>query len=145
MDEVKITLKEGAFAPSYESRGSAGADVHAYLPDGAIVIEPGKAAMIPTGIRAAIPDGFELQVRPRSGLALKKSITVLNTPGTIDSDYRGEIGIILINHSGFPFTVNHGDRIAQLVFARYARAVYTVVSELDETERGSGGFGSTGV
>lgn len=145
MEEVRITLKEGASAPSYASRGSAGADVKAYLPAGAITIAPGCAALIPTGICAAIPEGYEIQVRPRSGLALKKSVTVLNTPGTIDSDYRGEIGIILINHSDVPFTVNHGDRIAQLVFARYASAVYTVVSELDETERGSGGFGSTGV
>ena len=145
MEEIRITLREGASAPSYASAGSAGADVRAYLPDGVVTIEPGKAVLIPTGICAAIPEGYEIQVRPRSGLALKKSITVLNTPGTIDSDYRGEIGIILINHSDAPFTVSHGDRIAQLVFARYSSAVYTVVSELDETQRGSGGFGSTGV
>ena len=145
MEEIRITLKEGAAAPSYASAGSAGADVRAYLPDGVVTIEPGKAVLIPTGICAAIPEGYEIQVRPRSGLALKKYITVLNTPGTIDSDYRGEIGIILINHSDAPFTVSHGDRIAQLVFARYSSAVYTVVSELDETQRGSGGFGSTGV
>ena len=145
MEEIRMTLKGGASAPSYAGAGSAGADVRAYLPDGVVKIEPGKAVLIPTGICAAIPEGYEIQVRPRSGLALKKSITVLNTPGTIDSDYRGEIGIILINHSDAPFTVSHGDRIAQLVFARYSSAVYTVVSELDETQRGSGGFGSTGV
>lgn len=145
MQEISIVLKEGAKAPSYQSKQSAGADCYAYLPDKEIVINPGKSALIPTGIKMAIPNGYEVQVRPRSGLALKNCITVLNTPGTIDSDYRGEVGIILINHSDLPFTVKHHDRIAQLVFAKCESAVYNVVSTLDETERGSGGFGSTGV
>ena len=101
--------------------------------------------MVPTGISIALPEGFEAQVRPRSGLAAKKGITVLNSPGTVDSDYRGEIRVILINHSDEPFVIKHGDRIAQMVIARHEKASFEIVSSLDETERGAGGFGSTGV
>ena len=142
---VKIILQEGAAVPSFESRGAAGADVRACLPDGPVVIKSGEAKLIPTGIAVEIPEGFEIQVRPRSGLALKKGITVLNTPGTIDSDYRGQVGVVLINHSKNDFTVNHGERIAQLVFAKVESVRYEVVNSLSETERGSGGYGSTGV
>ena len=142
---VKITLQEGAAVPSFESRGAAGADVRAFLPDGPVVIRSGEAKLIPTGIAVEIPEGFEIQVRPRSGLALKKGITVLNTPGTIDSDYRGQVGVVLINHSKNDFTVNHGERIAQFVFAKVEAVRYEVVGSLSETERGSGGYGSTGV
>ena len=142
---VKIILQEGAAVPSFESRGAAGADVRACLPDGPVVIKSGEAKLIPTGIAVEIPEGFEIQVRPRSGLALKKGITVLNTPGTIDSDYRGQVGVVLINHSKNDFTVNHGERIAQFVFAKVESVRYEVVSSLSETERGSGGYGSTGV
>lgn len=142
---VKITLQEGAAVPSFESHGAAGADVRACLPDGPVVIKSGEAKLIPTGIAVEIPEGFEIQVRPRSGLALKNGITVLNTPGTIDSDYRGQVGVVLINHSKNDFTVNHGERIAQFVFAKVESVRYEVVSSLSETERGSGGYGSTGV
>ena len=145
MQEISILLKEGAKAPSYQSRGSAGADCYAYLPENDIVIQPHTSALIPTGIMMAIPEGYEVQVRPRSGLALKRCVTVLNTPGTIDSDYRGEVGVILINHSDEPFVVKHHDRIAQFVFAKTYVAQYNIVSSLDETERGTNGFGSTGV
>lgn len=142
---VKITLQEGAAVPSFESLGAAGADVRACLPDGPVVIKSGEAKLIPTGIAVEIPEGFEIQVRPRSGLALKNGITVLNTPGTIDSDYRGQVGVVLINHSKNDFTVNHGERIAQFVFAKVESVRYEVVSSLSETERGNGGYGSTGV
>ena len=110
-----------------------------------VVIAPGRSALVPTGLFLEIPKGYEIQVRPRSGLALRHSITVLNTPGTIDSDYRGEVGIVLINHSDSPFTVNDGDRIAQLVLARVEQASFVEVDSLGTTGRGSGGFGSTGV
>ena len=123
---VKITLQEGAAVPSFESCGAAGADVRACLPDGPVVIKSGEAKLIPTGIAVEIPEGFEIQVRPRSGLALKNGITVLNTPGTIDSDYRGQVGVVLINHSKNDFTVNHGERIAQFVFAKVESVRYEV-------------------
>ncbi len=142
---VKITLQKGAAAPSFESPGAAGADVRACLPDGPVIIKSGEAKLIATGIAVEIPSGYEIQVRPRSGLALKKGITVLNTPGTIDSDYRGQVGVVLINHSKNDFTVNNGDRIAQFVFAKVESVRYEVVTSLSETERGSGGYGSTGV
>lgn len=144
MTEVRLVLEEGVQAPSYESSGSAGADVRAHV-DGPVVIQPGRSALIPTGIRMEIPSGYEIQVRPRSGLALKHGITVLNTPGTIDSDYRGEVGIVLINHSDRDFVVNDGDRIAQLVLAKVEQALFTTAETLGSTTRGSGGFGSTGV
>ena len=143
---VKVQkLTEGARLPVYGSSQAAGADLCACLGNDTLVIEPHKWAMVPTGISIALPEGFEAQVRPRSGLAAKKGITVLNSPGTVDSDYRGEIRVILINHSDEPFVIKHGDRIAQMVIARHEKASFEIVSSLDETERGAGGFGSTGV
>ena len=143
---IKIQLDEGARLPVYGSSQAAGADLCACLGNGnSMVIEPHKWAMVPTGIRIALPVGYEAQIRPRSGLAAKRGITVLNTPGTVDSDYRGEVKVILINHSDVPFEINDGDRIAQMVIARHETATFDVVSSLDETQRGEGGFGSTGV
>lgn len=142
---VRIMLEDGAGIPVYGSELAAGADLHAYLPDGSVVLKPMERALIPTGIRMALPAGFEAQVRPRSGLAAKSGITVLNTPGTVDADYRGEVKVILINLSNENFTVKNGDRIAQLVIAPCTHAQFTEVKTLDETERGEGGFGSTGV
>ena len=128
--------------PSYATADSAGADLMAAV-DETLVLEPGARALVPTGIALAIPSGFEAQVRPRSGLAIKHGITALNSPGTIDADYRGEIGVILINHGSAPAAINRGDRIAQLVVARIARITWRE-EPLDETARGAGGFGSTG-
>ena len=129
--------------PEYATAQSAGLDVRANL-DESIVIEPLQRVMVPTGLFVAIPDGYEIQVRPRSGLAAKHGITVLNSPGTIDADYRGEIKVILVNLSQDPFTIQDGERIAQLVFARYEKARWNAVAELPESARGAGGFGSTG-
>ena len=148
MDKVIVKvqkLTEGARLPVYGSRCAAGADLCACLGNQSLTIEPHRWAMVPTGIAIALPEGFEAQVRPRSGLAAKKGITCLNSPGTIDSDYRGEVKVILINHSEEPFVINDGDRIAQMVIARHDTASFEVVTSLDETERGAGGFGSTGV
>ena len=148
MDKVIVKvqkLTEGARLPVYSSSQAAGADLCACLGNNTLVIEPHKWAMVPTGIAIALPVGFEAQVRPRSGLAAKKGITVLNSPGTVDSDYRGEVRVILINHSDEPFVIKDGDRIAQMVIARHESACFEVVDSLDETERGAGGFGSTGV
>ncbi len=133
--------------PSYATSGSAGMDLRACLEPGeeALILEPGQRLAVPTGLAIALPSGTEAQIRPRSGLALKKGITCLNTPGTIDSDYRGEIKIILANLGNEPFQVQHGDRIAQMVIASYVRAELHLVEELNATERGSGGFGSTGL
>jgi dUTP pyrophosphatase len=122
---------------------AAGVDLHAAL-DAPFVLHPGERALVPTGLALEIPAGYEAQVRPRSGLALRHGISLVNTPGTIDADYRGEVGIILINHGKEPFTVEPGERIAQLVFARFERAQFQEVEELGATERGSGGFGHTG-
>ncbi|WP_407495213.1 dUTP diphosphatase [Pseudooceanicola sp. MF1-13] len=131
--------------PTFATAGAAGADVRANLPEAASVeLAPGARALIPTGLRMAIPDGFEVQVRPRSGLALKHGVTVANAPGTIDSDYRGELGVILVNLGDQPFVVTHGERIAQLVVAPVVQASFEVVADLDATDRGTGGFGSTG-
>lgn len=131
--------------PAYETADSAGMDLRAAVPEDApLVIRPGDRFAVPTGLSMAIPRGFEGQVRPRSGLALKSGITCLNTPGTVDSDYRGEVKVILINLSAEDFTVRRGDRIAQMVIAPVIQAVVTEVSDLDETARGAGGFGSTG-
>ena len=141
--EVPIIKEEGAELPSYSSDLASGADVRARL-DEEMVITPGQSVLVPTGLKMAIPPGYEIQVRPRSGLALKHQITVLNTPGTIDADYRGEVGIILINHGQQNFTVTPGMRIAQLVLAQVVQARFTLVGELVETTRGSGGFGHTG-
>lgn len=142
---VFLQLEEGARVPEYGSDLAAGADLHAFLPDGGIVLKPLERALVPTGIRMALPGGYEAQVRPRSGLAAKHGITVLNTPGTIDADYRGEVKVILINLSDKEFAVNNGDRIAQMVIAPCIKAQFTEVKALDETQRGEGGFGSTGV
>lgn len=129
--------------PKYETSGSAGMDVEAAVED-SVQISPGEIVLLPTGFAVALPDGFELQVRPRSGLAVKHGITIINSPGTIDSDYRGEVRIALINLGAKKFTVNRGDRIAQLILAPVARAYFDVTGKLDVTERGAGGFGHTG-
>lgn len=130
--------------PKYMTPHAAGMDLCAAL-DSQLVINPGERALVPTGIALAIPDGFEAQIRPRSGLALRHGITLVNSPGTIDPDYRGEICVIVINHGDEPLALNNGDRIAQMIFARFARADLQEVSELDETSRNNGGFGHTGV
>lgn len=143
MDKININIKveDESLMPSYETLGSAGADLKANEEG---VLMPGQRKLIKTGISIELPAGYEAQVRPRSGLALKHGISMVNTPGTIDSDYRGEIGVILINHGDTPFKYKKGDRIAQLVIARYSRAEFQICSSLSETERGSGGFGHTG-
>lgn len=143
--DLPTMLEEGTSVPSYQSSGSAGADVRARLKDGPLTLHAHRSALVPTGLRVQIPSGYELQVRPRSGLALKKSVTVLNTPGTIDSDYRGEIGVILINHGDKDYVINDGDRIAQIVLCPVVQARFVPVDRLDDSQRGSGGFGSTGV
>jgi dUTP pyrophosphatase len=142
--QVKIINRSKHALPAYETSASAGMDVRANL-DEAIQLKPLERALVKTGLFIEIPVGYECQVRPRSGLALKKGITVLNSPGTIDADYRGEVGVILINLSNETFVVEDGERIAQLVFAEVAQAQWKQVEELTETDRGAGGFGSTGV
>ncbi|WP_305482533.1 dUTP diphosphatase [Duncaniella muris] len=139
--KVKIINESGHDLPAYETPSSAGMDVRAKL-DSPL---PLQRALIPTGLRIQLPHGYECQVRPRSGLALKHGISLVNTPGTIDADYRGEIGIIAINLSDTPYTISDGERIAQLVIKEYVRAEWQPVSTLDHTERGDGGFGHTGV
>ncbi len=135
----------GLALPAYETTGSAGLDLRAAVAEDApLTLAPGQRALIPTGLKIALDHGFEAQVRPRSGLALKHGLTCLNSPGTIDSDYRGEVGVILINHGQEPFVIQRGERIAQLVIARHEQAELLEVETLDETVRGSGGFGSTG-
>jgi len=143
----RLTHGEGLPAPAYASAGAAGLDLHAALPAGQkLVLEPGARDLIPTGVSIALPEGYEAQLRPRSGLAVEFGVTVLNSPGTIDSDYRGEIKALLINHGGQPFEVTRGMRIAQLVIAPVSHAILVEsTDELDETARGAGGFGSTGV
>lgn len=131
--------------PTYQTAGAAGADVCANLPDrGEVILAAGARALVPTGLRLQIPEGFEVQVRPRSGLALKHGITLPNSPGTIDSDYRGPLGVIVMNAGDSAFIIRHGERIAQLVVAPVVQAQFVVAKGLDETARGSGGFGSTG-
>ena len=142
--QVKIINHSKHALPAYETPSSAGLDVRANLNE-SVVLKPFERALVKTGIFMEIPAGYECQVRPRSGLALKNGITVLNSPGTIDSDYRGEIGVILVNLSNEVFTVVDGERIAQLVFAQVEQAKWKTSIELSETERGAGGFGSTGV
>lgn len=129
--------------PSYQTIGSAGADVYAFISD-PIIIKPHERSLVPTGLRFSIPTGYEIQIRPRSGLAYKYGITVLNSPGTIDSDYRGELSILLINLGSAPYTINNGDRIAQMVISQTNSALFQIVESLDETVRGEGGYGSTG-
>tara|TARA_R110000787_G_scaffold79065_6_gene172914 strand:+ start:9657 stop:10112 length:456 start_codon:yes stop_codon:yes gene_type:complete len=136
---------EGLSLPAYETTGSAGMDVRAAVPENdPMVLMPGARTMVPTGLSVAIPEGYEIQVRPRSGLAAKHGLTCLNTPGTIDSDYRGEIKVILINLGDAPFTIARGERVAQLVLAPVTQLGWKEVDSLDETSRGDGGFGSTG-
>ena len=142
---LQLPHGEGLPLPAYQTAHAAGMDLLAAVPDSApVVLEPGKVAMVPTALSIALPPGFEAQVRPRSGLAAKHGITVLNSPGTIDADYRGEIAVLLINHGGAAFTIKRGERIAQMVIAKVEQAELVVVQALGETERGSGGFGSTG-
>lgn len=137
-------LENDATLPSYASKQAAGADVKAYI-SAPVTLNPHERVLIPTGIRVEIPNGFEIQVRPRSGLALKHGITVLNTPGTIDADYRGEISVLLINHSSTPFLIEPGMRIAQLVLTPVFQAEFHAVEDLTSTVRGQGGFGHTGI
>ena len=141
--QIDFVVSKGARLPQYKTSGSSGADVYAFI-DSPVTIQPGEVKLIPTGLCCAIPEGYEIQVRPRSGLAAKNGITCLNTPGTIDSDYRGEIKVILINLGKENFTVNNGDRIAQFVVAPVVMGEFSIVSSLDKTQRGEGGFGSTG-
>ncbi|MEY8838980.1 dUTP diphosphatase [Cribrihabitans sp. XS_ASV171] len=149
MISVRVIREKGSDPeiplPSYETAGAAGADLRANLPDrGAVRLEPGARALIATGLRVEIPAGYEIQIRPRSGLALKHGITLPNTPGTIDSDYRGSLGVILLNAGQEAFEIAHGDRIAQMVVAPVLQARFELVEQLGETIRGAGGFGSTG-
>lgn len=141
--EVKILAQEENYVPVYASSLAAGADLKAYIQD-SITLEPGSSCLVPTGIKMEIPAGYEVQIRPRSGLALKHQITVLNTPGTIDADYRGEIGVILINHGKTPFVITKGMRIAQAVVAKVEKALFVLESCLQTTARGEGGFGHSG-
>ena len=141
--QIPVINRSHHALPQYATSQSAGVDLRANL-DNPIVIEPLARALVPTGLFIALPAGVEAQVRPRSGLAIKHGITVLNSPGTIDADYRGEICVILVNLSNEPFTVNDGERIAQMVIARHEQAEWQLTDSLDETERGAGGFGSTG-
>ncbi len=141
---MKIRVKKltsDAIIPSYQTKGAAGFDLHSVEE---LTLEPGKRAMVATGLAFSIDEGYEVQVRPRSGLAYKYGVSVINTPGTIDSDYRGEIKVLLINHGEEPFAIKKGERIAQAVVKEVVLADFTEVEELDDTERGSGGFGSTG-
>lgn len=142
---IKIVNRSNNPLPEYKTEHSAGVDLTAFLPNGEIVLKPLERKLIPTGLFLELPEGFEAQVRPRSGLALKSGITVLNSPGTIDADYRGEVGVILINLSQENFTIRSGDRIAQMIIAKYEKATFVESIELAETERGAGGFGHTGV
>jgi dUTP pyrophosphatase len=147
MNNIIINIKrlrlESSTLPTYMTLHSAGMDLYADINDDRI-LQPGERSLVPTGIAVALPPGYEAQIRPRSGLALRHGITLLNSPGTIDSDYRGEIGIIVINHGKEPYTIRNGDRMAQMVIAPFSRAVLREVEELGETERGGGGFGHTG-
>lgn len=150
MTDITVAVRplphfEGLDLPAYETLGAAGMDVRAAVADDdPIVLDPGMRAMVPTGLSVAIPQGYEIQMRPRSGLAAKHGITCLNSPGTIDSDYRGELKVILINHGADAFTIARGERIGQMLLAPVTRLVWKQVDSLDETDRGSGGFGSTG-
>jgi dUTP pyrophosphatase len=147
---VKVEIRqllhgEGLALPEYHSAHAAGLDLLAAVPeDSPLILSPGQRALVPTGLTIALPSGYEAQVRPRSGLASKHGVTVLNSPGTIDADYRGEIGVLLINHGGVPFPVRRGERIAQMVIAPVVRVELAPAAELSATNRGGGGFGSTG-
>jgi dUTP pyrophosphatase len=143
---VKVTLinKSHHPLPAYQTAGASGMDVYAFLPSGDVALAPMQRVLIPTGLYAAIPEGFEAQIRPRSGMAIQKGITCLNTPGTIDSDYRGEIKVMLVNLSDQVQEIKDGDRIAQMIVCAYERVSWQLVDELDASTRGEGGFGSTG-
>ncbi|HRC32373.1 MAG TPA: dUTP diphosphatase [Bacteroidia bacterium] len=143
MTQVHIINKSQHVLPGYETPSSAGMDLRASI-EAPMHMQPGERALVPTGLYMALPTGYEAQVRPRSGLAFKNGVTVLNAPGTIDADYRGEIKVMLINHGHEIFTINNGDRIAQMIIATYAQVELKAVHTLDATERGAGGFGSTG-
>ena len=144
MIKIKIVNKGNQPLPEYATSQSAGVDLRANI-DEPVELKPLSRALIPTGLHIALPESYEAQIRPRSGLAIKKGITCLNTPGTIDADYRGEVGVILINLSAETFIVNPGERIAQMIINKFEQAEFELVEELDETERGEGGFGHTGV
>jgi dUTP pyrophosphatase len=144
MIQVKVVNKGHQQLPAYATPQSAGMDLRANI-EAPITLRPMERRLIPTGLHIALPEGYEAQVRPRSGLALKHGLTVLNSPGTIDADYRGEVGVLLINLSQEDFVINDGERIAQMVIARHEQADFVVVEELDQTERGEGGYGHTGV
>ncbi len=144
MIQVKVVNKGHQQLPAYATPQSAGMDLRANI-EAPIILRPMERRLIPTGLHIALPEGYEAQVRPRSGLALKHGLTVLNSPGTIDADYRGEVGVLLINLSQEDFVINDGERIAQMVIARHEQADFVVVEELDQTERGEGGYGHTGV
>jgi dUTP pyrophosphatase len=147
---IKVEIKqlphgEGLALPAYQSSDAAGLDLLAAVPESSpLILAPGARALVPTGLTIALPCGYEAQVRPRSGLAAKHGVTVLNAPGTVDADYRGEIGVLLINHGDAPFAIRRGERIAQLVIAAVVRAELVAATALSATDRGSGGFGSTG-
>lgn len=141
----RLPHSEGLALPAYQSAHAAGLDLLAAVPEGEpLTMRPGQRALVPTGLMIAVPPGHEAQVRPRSGLAFKHGVTVLNSPGTVDADYRGEVSVLLINHGDEPFTIRRGERIAQLVIAAVTQANLVVVASLPSTDRGSGGFGSTG-
>lgn len=141
----RLPHAEGLALPAYQTAHAAGLDLLAAVPDDTpLIMQPGQRALVPTGLMIAVPAGFEAQVRPRSGLALKHGVTVLNAPGTVDADYRGEVSVLLINHGEAPFTIRRGERVAQLVIAAVAQAHLVAVAALPSTDRGSGGFGSTG-
>ena len=145
IDIRQLPHAEGLALPAYQSAHAAGLDLLAAVPEDApLMLAPGQYALVPTGLTIALPPGYEAQVRPRSGLAAKHGVTVLNSPGTIDADYRGEIGVLLINHGAAPFTIRRGERIAQMVIAAVVQAELVPVISLSATDRGSGGFGSTG-
>ena len=144
MPKIFVINKSDNPLPEHQTESSAGADIHAYLPDGDVIIAAGEKEIIPTGIYIEIPVGYEVQVRPRSGLAFKHGVTVLNSPGTIDADYRGEVKVLLINHGKEAFIVKSGERIAQMVFSKYQQVEWESVNRLSDTERGSGGYGSSG-
>jgi dUTP pyrophosphatase len=145
VDVQQLPHGEGLPLPAYQTAHAAGMDLLAAVPDSApVIIEPGRYVMVPTALTIALPPGYEAQVRPRSGLAAKHGITVLNSPGTVDADYRGEIAVLLINHGSAAFTIKRGERIAQMIIAPVSQAELVVAASLSETDRGSGGFGSTG-
>lgn len=154
MTNIKVSIMHVAGSdpdvalPAYETTGAVGMDLRVNFKDdlriSGLTLEAGQRALIPTGIAIALPNGYEAQIRPRSGLALKKGVSIVNSPGTVDWDYRGEISVVIINHGAGPFDIIHGDRIAQMVFAPVTRAMFLVVDKLDETQRGAGGYGSTG-